>query len=320
MCFNAVLLVGLWLLTATSGVAGVRGVTLVHDPADPIHQHFVAALTALPEATRLLAAGALLTAGTEDGEGLREILERIPDDTLVVTVGSRLFDEVLAGRGDATWCVLGALVPSAAFIRVRDAADGSTKQALSAVFVDPPPQRILHLGLALVPGVDAVGMVRGDRFYDGVGILEELAGRSAARLEVAEFREGQGSPARLFERLLGRVDLSLALPDALLLDPTHLRWYLYLAGQQRVPVVGYSRSLIEAGALGAVYVTPEQVARELDAQLGRWRREGWPAIAAPVYPVEFSVATNATIARRLGLSLPDDDQLERALRAAEGGR
>lgn len=320
VCSFVLLLSGLWLLTAASGVAGERSVTLVHDSADPIHRHFVAAISSLPEAARLRAAGALEIADAEDEGRLREILDRIPGDTLVVTVGSRLLEEALARRGGATWCLLGALVPSVAYSRLRDAADDATRRVFSAVFVDPPPLRILRLGLALIPAPVTVGVVRGDRFFDGVDILSELARRSAARLEVADFREQQGSPAKLFERLFGRVDLSLALPDELLLDPTHLRWFLYLAGQHRVPVIGYSRSLVQAGALAAVYVTPEQVARELDTQLGRWQREGWPAIAAPVHPAEFSVATNSTIARRLGLSLPGEEQLERLLRTSEETR
>jgi putative tryptophan/tyrosine transport system substrate-binding protein len=86
----------------------------------------------------------------------------------------------------------------------------------------------------------------------------------------------------------------------------------------RVPLLAFSPSYVRAGALLALYVTPEQVGQQV-ASVVRGVLQGKSLPSSPLYAQNFSVAVNEHVARSLGLDL-DANELGNQLRKREGSR
>ena len=86
--------------------------------------------------------------------------------------------------------------------------------------------------------------------------------------------------------------------------------------RSQIPVLGYSESLSKGGALISLYSSASQQGRE-GAEIARRVLAGETALPAPRYPRQFTVRINPSVARSLGLQLPDEPSLTAALAEIE---
>lgn len=248
------------------------------------------------------AAVLLEEAGTSIPQGFRR---------LWVTVGSRAWRGLGDGGGEAP--VLAVGLPRTGYEdRLRTMAPPS-----SAVFLDMPPGRIFNLIQAAMPRRTAVGMaasvgtVLGPQSRGQLPRMENSATERGLRLLTEKIeRENEVGPA--VERLVQQSSVFLAIPDALVHSATTVPPLLLLTYRANVPVVGYSESYLKAGAVLALYATPEQIAQQAFEVVMSYR-QGKP-LPPPQGPKYFRVGSNETVARSLGLSLPAAAELEERLR------
>ncbi len=236
---------------------------------------------------------------------------------LLVPVGAEATRAALASQGTP---VLSVLVAESAFAELREAAAETGNRAVSAIYLDQPVERQLALGRVLLPDARRVGvLVGGDEPR-----LEQNLRRSAERvgLEVElEPVEEPAKPAPEIKRLLRRVDWVAAVYDPVALNPATAKWLLYMAYQEGIPVLGFSQSYAQAGALAAVYSTPAQIGRQAAERILAWDKGNRGDLGGPAYPEYFGVQTNASVAHALGIRLPDQAGLvERIGRLLEGSR
>jgi ABC-type uncharacterized transport system substrate-binding protein len=85
--------------------------------------------------------------------------------------------------------------------------------------------------------------------------------------------------------------------------------------RQRVPVVGFSQGLSKAGAVASAYSSPAQIGRQGARMAARWLDSG--ELPPPQAAAEFSIDFNRHVARSLGITLPDEDEIRRRLGATE---
>lgn len=216
--------------------------------------------------------------------------------------------------------------PSYSILITRDAFEAirNDRQAApaSALFIDQPFDRQFRLMHLVLPAVRNVSVVLGGVTRSLGGELTDAARRSEITLHVIDY-EAMRSPVDAFSLALERGDAVFALPDAEVLSPNHAKWLLYMAYQQRVPVVGFSRALTEAGALAAIHTTPAQVGLQAAEQvialaLVARERPGQPwRLPPPAYPRYFEVSVNRAVARALALEPHDQRQLARSLWSIE---
>jgi ABC-type uncharacterized transport system substrate-binding protein len=109
------------------------------------------------------------------------------------------------------------------------------------------------------------------------------------------------SPAHLLQaagRLLTGADAFLILPDVGLITPTTVQGLIAEGLRRGVPVIGLSPSYTRAGALVSVDADP--------AAAGAAAARAWHAGSSEhLHPETVRVAVNVTVARRLGISLPE---------------
>lgn len=221
---------------------------------------------------------------------------------LIVTIGARATQSAAALKPAAP--LLATLIPLQTLEKISDAKN------ISAVVLDQPLPRQLRLVRAALPRVTRIGAVLGP---DSESLAPALAAE-ARKLGFNVVWEKVSAPDQLapaLQRTLGEAEALLAFPDRVVSNRDTLHDLLLTSYRYRDPVIGYSAAYGKAGALLAIYTTPEQVARQTaEVILEMAKTTALPRISPPKY---FSVDVNDKVARSLGLTLPSEQALvERA--------
>ena len=185
----------------------------------------------------------------------------------------------------------------------------------SAIILDQPAERWANLiQLAFAGRMATAGLLLGAFNTKSMPLLQrKFQERQLTLVEERVVATDEVVPA--LDRLLPRVAVLLALPDPMVHNRATVQALLLTTYRAGVPVVAYSESYLQAGAVIALYSTASQISAQVVETLLQLR-EGRPAAAiqAPRY---FTVGVNATVARSLGLPLPSGGELKERLRAAE---
>jgi ABC-type uncharacterized transport system substrate-binding protein len=267
----------------------------------------------------------------ETADALRQELEQGPGDwqvkvqplaerqgpgreDLVIPLGLKALQGVLAES--ATTPVWTLLVPRQTFEQMA-AQPAGKRRPLSALYLDQPLSRHFQMLKAALPNARRVGVLLGP---SSAGLSDALSSAaSTARLEVAS--EGIGKVEEVIPALnkfRGQADVLLLLPDPLVLSRGSLQTLLLHTYQLRLPVAAYSIQLIEAGAMLALYASPEQIGSEAASRLRKVQTGGGIRLPAPDFSEGYDVAVNRSVAVSLGVQVPLKERVRlRMERASE---
>ena len=283
--------------TAMALSAAPLSIDLVLSGRDPVYDQvadgFAAALEASvagrkARVTRSLAAGFEAT-----------------DAPVTVAIGMRACQVAL--ESPAAGQLLCTFVPEAGFLPL---SSRTGRRDVAAIYLDQPSLRQFALARALLPDALAAGLLAGPE-----------VGRQSGRYRQAA--EGFGFEAR-FEPVASSDDAAVAIrtltaqsdvivaayePDVL--TPSTARWLLRAAHRRRIPIIGYSQAFVDSGALAAVLTIPEQVGRQAADAVLRWSSTGRDRLRRRVYPRDFRVAVNRSVATTFGVEPPPDAALVR---------
>lgn len=225
--------------------------------------------------------------------------------SLIVALGANAAQTVMHGSTP----VLVALVTENEFARIRSAGP---EAPITALYLDQPPERHLALLRAAMPRTTCLGVLFGPDSQGAQAGFEA----SASRLEIAlrtDFAASARDVLPVIERMLGRCNAVLTLPDAVVSNPTVARALLLTSYRMQRPLFAYSRAWVEAGALAAVFSTPATATRDLLEWLdGLTNVQRLPP---PRNARHFDIAVNTRVARALNLTVPDEDTLRAAVAA-----
>jgi putative ABC transport system substrate-binding protein len=237
---------------------------------------------------------------------VRNIADASPMDkgSLVIAVGVQALQH--AARLKQGAAVLGVLIPHPAFERIRAT---SPHDNLSAILLDQPPARHMHLLRHLLPESDSVGILFGP---SSSRVSEHFlrAARDHRLKPVIATIQAEDELLPALKPLLESTDALLAVPDPVVHQSGTAQTLLLTSYRYRKPVIGYSLAYVTAGALAAVYSSPADIARQA-AEITRIPPER--QLPPPQAPRYFSVGVNRQVARSLGLEVPDDAALMEAL-------
>lgn len=229
--------------------------------------------------------------------------------SMVVTLGTRALTAVLAHESNAP--VIAALVPRKAY---ESAIAAAPTRPVSAVFLDQPYARQLNLIRLMLPSRSRVGVLAGPEWDAQVSQLASTAREQRMTL----VRETVSTPKDLhpaLQRILGEADSILALPDSSVFNATTLPNVLLTTYRKQQPVFGFSPAYVRAGALAAVFSTPQQNARQAAEMVQRTLSSG--ILPQPQYPRAFWVSVNPTVARSLDLKVQEEAALVAELQKLE---
>lgn len=188
----------------------------------------------------------------------------------------------------------------------------ATGDRLSAILLDQPAERWINLIQSAFPGVQQVGMLAGKSTQKAARGLERKFSDRRLGL-VIESVAAPEDVVPAIERLVPRMAILLALPDPMVHNRNTVQPLLLTTYRAGIPVVAYSESYQQAGAVVALYSTVPQIVAQIIETL-HLIREGrsLPSIQFPRY---YTVGVNSAVARSLGLTLPSAADLNGRLRS-----
>lgn len=234
-------------------------------------------------------------------------------DGLIVALGVRALKHALDAPGSTP--VLAVLVPNLTYAKIiADRSQARRNQAISALFLDQPYTRQLQLIRLALPQARKIGVLVGPATASQTEELTKAARETGLEARIHAFNNREQVFSGL-NQLAREVDVLLLLPDPQVVSGEILRALFLQAYRQRLPIVAYASSLVQAGATLGLFATPAQ----LGSEAGMWIREmlaGKGAGKAMTrYPQLYTVEINRNVARTLELSLPSVESLNTRLNA-----
>lgn len=269
-----------------------------------VHEDSVVSRQATELLARNLRAGGLTVNLASVGPD-QAVVDHVENEQILVALGTRAFAPAL--RHAAGKMVIAALLAQSS---LEGFVPGSGDR-WSAILLDQPPDRWANLLQTALPGNQQIGMLTGSANKRDAQAME----RGLAERHLTLFVEPIDSAEEVvpaIERLIPRMGVLLALPDPLVHNRNTVQPLLLTTYRAGVPVVAYSESYQQAGAVLALYSSVPQIVAQIEESLQQLKDGRTLAnIQSPRY---FTVGVNTAVARSLGLSLPSATELTDRLR------
>jgi putative ABC transport system substrate-binding protein len=286
----------LLLLLPLQVVAGDT-VRFVYDEHNENHQRYVEGSetllrAALPEVTVVRAESAKVALQPAISVGR----------TLLISVG------ITAARqaSDSELPTLNTLITR----RTYEATRSLYRAPVTAIYLEQPVKRQLQLVKSALPLRNSLTVLLGPQSQELADELLQQSQRLAMHLRVLNV-DKDGGVEQLFGQELQAADTLLLVPDPAVVSRRTIKPLVLGSYRQGIPLVGYSKALVKAGALMAVHSTPEMLQQEMLDVVQRY----FSGQALPVarYSADFTISVNYQLARALKLSLPSESQLKMIL-------
>lgn len=224
---------------------------------------------------------------------------------LIVTVGAGATQRVVSKEPSQP--VIAALITDSAFSAIAQQYYGSREQALAAglsvICLDQPVKRSIQLSKLLIPSASNIGLMLGPASLPKLEEFERHV--TEAGLEpILVSVNARDNPIKALEPIIKRSDVFIPVPDSRLINIATAKWILQLSYRYKVPVVAYSKAYLNAGALAAVFTSPENVAQQVSELIAQHGDETSGSGAAHM-PAYFSVEFNTNVAEHLDIRLKD---------------
>lgn len=187
------------------------------------------------------------------------------------------------------------------------------------LYIDQPPQRYIQLIHAAMPDMRTIGYLYGDT---SVVYADEIR-KVAEALKLEFIGADVSTDAKLTDLLrdsFASSDVVLLLPDPYLYNRRAVQEVLLASFRYKRPLVVYSESFLKAGAMVALFSTPEQIGRQTAELLGCVGQPCYNAIPQRSHPKYFSVLVNESVARQLGVEIKSAGELQKYLELVEASR
>jgi ABC-type uncharacterized transport system substrate-binding protein len=278
-------------------------VALVLSESNPPYQKFSSALHTSLAANK----GDIDILDVQPGQG--------PNVDLVVAVGMQALEVALT---DFDVPVLGVMIHQMGYeALLKTLPAKKAGKEISAIYLNQPWDRQLDFLQATLPDRLRIGLLHSpDTRLELVGLRENFTKRGLMLLA-----QPVRSPGLLFptlDELLSETDVLLSIPDNAIYNASNVRNILLTSYRHKVPLIGISQAYVNAGALCAVFSTPEQLAEQAGSALVYFSRN--KRLPEPQYPVSYSIALNHQVARSLGIYLPSPEEIRERMNKARESR
>lgn len=232
---------------------------------------------------------------------------------LIVAVGMKATESAIT-HPDVP--LLGVMIPKVGYeLLIARYPEKNKPGSISAIYLDQPWERQLDFIRAALPGHKKIGLLYpSDTHMDFTALRRNVSERNLS-LSARPVRSAE----RLFpalDEILGDIDVLLAIPDSTIYNSSNVRNILLTSYRHKIPLIGISQAYVNAGAICAIFSTPEQLAgqaAEMAVLFARNRN-----LPPPQYPMQFDIALNQQVARSLGIALDTAEAIrERMGRAGE---
>lgn len=246
-------------------------------------------------------------------DALDEISRQDGAIDLLVTVGTVATLET--AKLDTGIALLSVLIPRVSYASIKEdylRGNGRTGRKARVIYLDQPFTRRFKLTRELLPEATDIAVLLGPSTLGQKQALETAAKKYKFKLNI-EVIEKDTQLLFALERVLKKSQVLLAILDPLVFNRANAQTVLLTSYRYRVPIIGISPAYTNAGALAAVYSTPEQIGKQVAEVIQKMAEKGNGTLPMAEYPEFFSVKINKHIAYSLGVKATDEKTLERLL-------
>lgn len=235
---------------------------------------------------------------------------------LVVAVGMKATESALA---DFNAPALGVMIHKASYEALLERTTVQKRPGeTSAIYLNQPWDRQLDFIQAALPNRRKIGLLHSPDTHLELASLRERFTERGLTLIAQPVRSAE-LLFPILDDLLSKTDMLLSIPDNAIYNASNVRNILLTSYRHKVPLIGISQAYVNAGALCAIFSTPEQLAEQTAAALVYFARN--KRLPEPEYSASYSIALNHQVAHSLGIVLPSPDTIrERMSKAKEGRR
>lgn len=235
---------------------------------------------------------------------------------LIVTVGAIAAETVMQLKPETP--MIAVLITDSAFNILTKKYYASRVNAyasnVSVICLDQPTERSITLAKLLVPDANVVGVMTGPASILRKDEVSEYVTAAGMTPNVVNIKLKE-NPIHTLEPVIKSSDVFIPIPDNRLINIATAKWILQLSYRYKVPVIAYSKTYMDAGALAAIYSSVENVARQTTEFIISEGHNNKGGSYAAEY---FSIRFNYSVASSLNIELQTEQFYRRELGADEG--
>jgi len=235
----------------------------------------------------------------------------IKDQSLIIAIGSQTTKTLLEANINTP--ILSALIPR--HISSSLNAKYPDRKNWSSLLIDQPLNRQFHLITALLGENKKTGVLLGPYTKDLTKTLQNISAKSPHKIKIEEIENSDELTSAL-KALSNKSNILLTLPDPVIYNKSTIRGVLLLAYRNKLPIIGFSKAYVRAGAIAAIYSKPEQISEQITIISDNYFTNN-EFEKKEYYPDTFSVALNKNIARSLGIKLSTNKAIIQQIKKAE---
>ncbi len=176
-----------------------------------------------------------------------------------------------------------------------------TGSNVSGISMNIDPENYLDMMTRLFPHATRIGVLF-DPEHTGPFVQEASVAAHArgVTLVLKKVHDSLDVPALLAD-LQGKIDILWMLPDATLVNPDTVSYFMLFSFQNKVPIFSFSEKIVEMGAIAALMIDPE----DMGAQAGDMAKtiiQGG-RVATRAYARSSHLAVNMKVGAKIGLNL-----------------
>lgn len=227
-------------------------------------------------------------------------------NTVYVAIGERAITNLHNHASDAM------------VLRINNRRIQSTNytSAQSDLITEQPACKHLQLVQALNPRWTTIGVLSSINSIEATAELTICAIKYNLNLQLYAIAD-ESDLLTTLETAVENNQVLLAIVDPLIYNSRTVKNILLTSYRHRKPVIGYSDSFVQAGAIAAVYTSPETAGDDAVNILSDFFANNWQFKHQTHTPSDFEVSTNARVAASLDLALPDRRTIIKRIRNME---
>jgi len=184
--------------------------------------------------------------------------------------------------------------------------------------LDQPYRRQIGLVRIALPKAKNLGILLGTTSNRYEDFLQNASERNGFSAHIEEIQSEAGLIPKL-GKIFGMNDALLAIPDPLVYNRETAQPILLTSYRHAVPVFGYSRSYVKAGALASVFSNATHLAKQA-AEIALETQKKTNILPPPQVPKYFSVIINRQVQRSLNLKIDDENMIYQQLLKLESNQ
>lgn len=172
------------------------------------------------------------------------------------------------------------------------------------LFLDQPISRQINFLTLLLPNAKRIGSLNSLYSINKLKPLYAKAKKLGLTVNSRYIEENDLVNQNL-NNLMPDIDVLFTFPDPVIHNKYNIPYLLLSTYRYNIPVIGFSKAYVNAGAIAAIHSTPEQIAQHIYELSNQIINAPQPLSNKQFFPKYFTISSNKNVARSMDLHLPD---------------